>query len=82
VQIDFDEFLSLMDKKRQYSELDSELRAAFKRFDRRGRGKVSLSDLKASLALLGERRSDAEMQEMMAEADGDQDGELAPLTAL
>ncbi|KAF4702431.1 hypothetical protein FOZ63_011365, partial [Perkinsus olseni] len=56
-----------------YSEAD--IRAAFDSFDLDRNGYVGASELRHVLSLIGERASDAEIDEMIAMCDPDGDGQ-------
>jgi calmodulin len=72
--IDFPEFLQLMAGKIKDIDNENELIEAFKVFDRDGNGLISLQELKITLSLLGNKPlKDEEIEEMMNEADSDQD---------
>ncbi|XP_053397983.1 calmodulin-like [Mercenaria mercenaria] len=67
-EIDFDEFLTMMENKLQYKENEDEILEAFKVFDN-GKGFIRASDLREILKTLGDRMTDEEVDEMMLEAD-------------
>lgn len=73
-RIDFKDFLSLMARKMKDSDTEEELIEAFKVFDQDGDGFISAGELRYSMANLGERLTDAEVDEMIREADMDNDG--------
>lgn len=74
--IEFSEFLTLMAKKMHDQDSEVELKAAFKVFDTDGNGTISRQELKQVMAKLGEKLSDADVDEMMKEADGNGDGQI------
>ncbi|ELR14478.1 uncharacterized protein ACA1_192080 [Acanthamoeba castellanii str. Neff] len=76
-EIQFEEFLLLFSrhKKNQLPE-DEELRQAFKVFDADGNGTISKVELKRVMDMLGEKLNDAQIDEMMKEADTNGDGEI------
>ena len=76
-EIQFEEFLLLFSrhKKNQLPE-DEELRQAFKVFDADGNGTISKVELKRVMDMLGEKLNDAQIDEMMKEADINGDGEI------
>lgn len=51
------------------AQLERELRAAFKVFDKEGKGMIPAGELKHIVTSLGERLSDAEAEEMLMVAD-------------
>merc|ERR1712007_259423 len=74
--IDFPEFLSLMARKMKDTDTEEELIEAFKVFDRDGNGFISAAELRYSMTNLGEKLSDIEVDEMIREADLDNDGQI------
>lgn len=74
--IEFDEFLTMMSRKVKQADTDSELRAAFAVFDRDGSGTISAEELRSVMKSIGENLSDAEIDEMIKEADGNGDGNI------
>jgi len=54
----------------------ADLRAAFRVFDKDGSGSLSADELRGVLTTMGEKMSDAEVDEMLAEADVDGDGQI------
>lgn len=75
--IDFKEFLALMEKKIRDSKLEEELIEAFKVFDRDGNGTLSPQELKAVMAVVGEELSDQDIEELVKQADLDNDGNVS-----
>jgi calmodulin len=73
-EIDFTEFLSIMSRKMGSGDPESEVKEAFKIFDREGKGLISAKALQQVMNNLGERLSDEEVAEMVREADADKDG--------
>lgn len=55
---------------------ESEIREAFKVFDKDGNGFISASELRNVMLSLGEKLTDAEVDEMIREADKDGDGQV------
>jgi len=72
--IDFDEFLSMLQKKMKDADQEAELREAFRVFDRDGNGFISASELRHVMTNLGEKLTDEEVDEMIHEADLNGDG--------
>lgn len=65
----FDDFLKLMSTK-ETGELNSEIKEAFKFFDKDGDGSITFDELKTVMNALGEDLSDNDILEMVREADG------------
>ena len=76
--IAFPEFLSMMAPKVEHDISEEEIREAFKAFDRNGSGFISGSELQHIMKHLGEKLTDDWflLDEMIAEADKDGDGEI------
>ena len=72
--VDFDEFLLMLQRKMKDSDTEEELRQAFRVFDRDGNGLISANELRHVMTNLGEKLTDAEVDEMIHEADIDGDG--------
>ncbi|OCF31693.1 calmodulin [Kwoniella heveanensis CBS 569] len=72
--IDFAEFMTLMARKMHDTDSEDEIREAFKVFDKNNDGHISAAELKHVMTNLGEKLSDAEISEMIREADKDGDG--------
>lgn len=68
--------MALMSTTIQPKDYEDETRAAFNVFDKDGSGTISASELKAVMKSLGENLSDAEIDEMIREADKDRDGTI------
>lgn len=69
--IEFSEFLTLMSRQLKQNDSEMELLEAFKVFDKNGDGYISSAELKHVLTSIGEKLSDAEVDEMLKEvADG------------
>ncbi|KAJ8298482.1 hypothetical protein KUTeg_025013 [Tegillarca granosa] len=76
--IDFQEFLCMMSNKgndTQESE-DLNMEEAFKVFDKDGNGFISAAELRNVMLNLGEKLTDEELENMIAEADIDGDGQI------
>jgi len=73
-EVDFDEFLLMMKKQMQARDVDSEMREAFRVFDRNGDGQISPMELRNVMTSLGEKLTEEEISEMMKEADLDGNG--------
>jgi len=75
-EIDFDEFLQLMGSKMKDSDAESELRAAFRAFDKDGNGSINATELREAMKAIGENLSQEEVEEMIRDADADGDGNV------
>ena len=76
--ITFPEFLMLMAPRMEHDVSEEEIKEAFKAFDRNGSGHISGSELQHIMKHLGEKLTDDWflLDEMIAEADKDGDGEI------
>lgn len=74
--IDFPEFLTMMARKMKDTDSEEEIKEAFKVFDKDGNGFISAAELRHVMTNLGEKLSDAEVDEMIREADVDGDGQI------
>mmetsp|Transcript_10369 Transcript_10369/g.11904 ORF Transcript_10369/g.11904 Transcript_10369/m.11904 type:complete len:154 (+) Transcript_10369:265-726(+) len=75
--VTFDEFLQIVSEKMLEKDPADDMKKAFKLFDDDGTGKITFENIKRVAAELGENMSDAELQEMITEADLDGDGEVS-----
>lgn len=75
-QIEFNEFMKMMQEKMQQVDSDEEIREAFKVFDKNGDGYISAAELRHVMTNLGEKLTDDEVNEMIKEADLDGDGQI------
>ncbi|KAK2568962.1 Calmodulin-related protein 97A [Acropora cervicornis] len=64
----------MMKKQMQARDVDSEMREAFRVFDRNGDGQISPMELRNVMTSLGEKLTEEEISEMMKEADLDGNG--------
>ncbi|NXQ33071.1 CALMS protein, partial [Alaudala cheleensis] len=74
--IDFPEFLSLMARKMRDTDSEEEIREAFRVFDKDGNGYISAAELRHVMTNLGEKLTDEEVDEMIKEADSNEDGQV------
>ncbi|KAL5276839.1 hypothetical protein ACFFRR_002198 [Megaselia abdita] len=72
--IEFNEFLQMMSKKMVGADGEFELKEAFKVFDKDNDGLISSSELRHVMMNLGERLSEADVDDMIKDADMDGDG--------
>ena len=74
--IDFKEFLCLMVKKMKGTDTEEELIEAFKVFDRDGNDYITAHELRYIMSSLGEDIKPQEIDDMIKEADTDNDGQI------
>ncbi|KAI7860180.1 calmoduline [Circinella umbellata] len=73
--IDFEEFLSMLSRtKFNGNDAQQELLETFKVFDKNNDGTISANELREVMSNLGERMSEAELEQMLLEADANKDG--------
>ena len=65
-----------MAKKFVETDLEQEIRQAFRVFDKDGNGFISAAELRHVMTNLGEKLTDEEVDEMMKQADIDGDGQV------
>lgn len=70
------EFLKMMSTTVKAQDFAHETRAAFDVFDKDGSGTISADELRQVMKSLGENLTDAEIDEMIREADKDQNGTI------
>ena len=73
-QIDFEEFVCLMNKRSKETDTEEEVINAFKVFDKDGQGLISSNELYHIMTTLGDKLTEDEVEEMIREADIDGDG--------
>ncbi|KAK5089441.1 Mitochondrial group I intron splicing factor ccm1 [Exophiala xenobiotica] len=74
--IELNEFMAMMATSLQPQDTAEETRAAFNVFDKDGSGTISASELRDVMKSLGENLTDAEIDEMIREADKDNNGTI------
>merc|ERR1712216_436119 len=74
--VDFEEFCIMMAEKMNQKDGKEEMLKGFKLFDDDSTGKISFKNFKRVAKELGENLSDKELEEIIAEADTDGDGEI------
>ena len=74
--IELSEFLLMMLDKTQKTDMEEEIREAFRVFDKDGNGFISAAELRHVMTNLGEKLTDEEVDEMIREADIDGDGQV------
>merc|ERR1712199_48101 len=74
--VDFEEFCVMMAEKMNQKDGKEEMMKGFKLFDDDNTGKISFKNFQRVAKELGENLSDAELKEILAEADEDGDGEI------
>lgn len=68
-EIEFDGFMQLMALKLKETEIEDELKEAFKSIDKAGKGYYTLDDLKAMVLQYGDRMTEEEIEKMFIEQD-------------
>merc|ERR1711953_1404166 len=74
--VNFLEFLEMMSRSSESGNTQEEIREAFKVFDKNGNGYIETDELRQVMANLGEKLTEAEVQNMMTTADLDEDGKV------
>lgn len=74
--IEFPEFVTMMAKKIKDIDVEEELVEAFRVLDREGNGMVTLKDLKSALTGHGDKMTAQEIEEIMKDAQVDEDGQF------
>ena len=74
--IDFKEFMCLMVKKMKDNNVDEELQEDFKVFDRNQNGYITAHELRHTMTNLGDNLSPEEVEEIIKEADLDNDQQI------
>ena len=71
-----EEFATIMAQKVKASDSDAELRAAFEVFDKDGSGTINAQELFQVMKSIGEDFTEAQIDEMLKEADHDGNGTI------
>ena len=74
--IDFPEFLTMMARKMKDADSEEEIREAFTAFEKDANGFISVAQLRHLMTNVGEKLTDAEVDEMVRELDVDGDGKV------
>ena len=74
--MDFFQFAHMVSTKLTEYDPETELREAFSVFDKNGDGKISVDELKAVVESLGGAMTEADLENMLLEADDNNDGFL------
>ena len=73
-EINYEEFLSIINQKDKDVDEEEEVLKAFKVFDKDGNGLININELKDIMLNIGNNWSEDELNEMLGEADIDMDG--------
>ncbi|XP_024152102.1 calmodulin-like protein 4a [Oryzias melastigma] len=68
-ELDFSTFLTMMHRQMQQEDPGTEILEAFRMTDKQNKGTIQASELKAKLTKLGEKLSNAEVDELFREAN-------------
>ncbi|KAI8141172.1 hypothetical protein BJV82DRAFT_179078 [Fennellomyces sp. T-0311] len=74
--IDFKEFLSMLTRQKNSVDRNQELAETFKVFDVDGNGVISANELRDVMNSIGEKITQAELEQMIQEADINGDGNI------
>ena len=73
-EINYDEFLTIINQREKDVDEEEEVLKAFKVFDKDGNGLININELKDIMLNVGNNWSENEINEMLGEADIDMDG--------
>ena len=73
-EINFEKFVSVVNRRENDIDTEEELIKAFKVFDKEGNGLINLNELKHIMLKVGNNISESEIDQMLNEADIDMDG--------
>ena len=74
--LDFQEFLSVMNRDIKNFDNDQDLKNAWRVFDKEGKGFITTSELKHVLGSIGEALSPQELEDLIKEADPQASGKV------
>ena len=73
-EINYEEFISILNRREKDVDTEEELLKAFKAFDKEGNGLININELKNIMLTVGNNLSESEINDMLTEADTDMDG--------
>jgi calmodulin len=73
-EVDFEEFITLMNRRSRETDIEEDVLNAFKVFDKDGNGLISVTELRHIMMTLGDQLTEEEIDDMLKEADNDGDG--------
>ena len=73
-EVDFEEFITLMNRRSKEYDHTEEVLNAFKVFDKENNGLIAVTELKHIMITLGDQLNEDEVDDMLREADNDGDG--------
>ena len=73
-EINFENFISIVNRREKDVDTKEEVLNAFKFFDKEGNGLININDLKYIMINVSKNLSEAEIDDMLKEADLDMDG--------
>ena len=73
-EVDFEEFITLMNRRSRETNIEEDVLNAFKVFDKEGNGLISVTELRHIMMTLGDQLTEEEIDDMLKEADNDGDG--------
>ena len=73
-EINYEEFISILNRREKDVDNEEELLKAFKVFDKEGNGLININELKHIMLTVGNNLSESEINDMLTEADTDMDG--------
>ena len=73
-EINYEEFISILNRREKDVDNEEELLKAFKVFDKEGNGLININEMKHIMLTSGNNLSESEINNMLTEADTDMDG--------